>query len=85
MTNPQILMLDEPTNGLDPSFREEMFSTLARWNRQQGTTILLVSHELDEVEKYARTLLVLRKTLQYYGPTDQAADILKEAKRRVIL
>ena len=84
MTNPQILMLDEPTNGLDPSFRGEMFSILARWNAEAKTTILLVSHELDEVAKYAKTLLVLHRTLQYFGPATQAESALREVRNREI-
>ena len=84
VTNPQILMLDEPTNGLDPSFRGEMFSILARWNAEAKTTILLVSHELDEVAKYAKTLLVLHRTLQYFGPATQAESALREVRNREI-
>lgn len=84
VTNPQILMLDEPTNGLDPSFREEMFSILARWNAEAKTTIFLVSHELNEVAKYAKTLLILHRTLQYFGPTAKAEPVLKEVRNHEI-
>ena len=76
-TDPQILMLDEPANGLDPSFREEMFAILKRWNEKAATTIFLVSHELDEVAKYAKTLLVLHRSLQYVGPAAQAETAMK--------
>ena len=68
LNDPEILILDEPTNGLDPQgiaqVRDIIFKIAA-----QGTTILLASHLLDEVEKVCSHVLVLQKGKQiYFGP-----------------
>ena len=49
---PKILVLDEPASGLDPRGRREMFSLIKNL-KEQGTTIILVSHNMDEVARYA--------------------------------
>jgi ABC-2 type transport system ATP-binding protein len=68
LNDPEILILDEPTNGLDPQgiaqVRDIIFKIAA-----QGTTILLASHLLDEVEKVCSHVLILQKGKQiYFGP-----------------
>ena len=49
--NPEILVLDEPINGLDPSAIKDVRDTLLRLNQEKGTTILISSHLLDELAK----------------------------------
>jgi len=48
---PQVLLLDEPSTGLDPAARRTLWQTLVRLREEQGTTILLTSHILEEAEK----------------------------------
>jgi ABC-2 type transport system ATP-binding protein len=70
LNNPEILILDEPTNGLDPQgihHIREIIKTIA----SQGTTILLASHLLDEVEKVCSHVVILRKGKSLYtGPVE---------------
>lgn len=74
LNNPEILILDEPTNGLDPQGIiqiRELITQIA----QTGTTIILASHLLDEVEKVCSHVLVLRKgEVLYSGPVEQMSN-----------
>lgn len=56
---PQILLLDEPTTGLDPNVRQEIWEKLEELRREQQLTILLSTHYMDEAEKLCQRLLVL--------------------------
>ena len=60
LNDPEILILDEPTNGLDPQGIHQI-RDIIRLIASQGTTILLASHLLDEVEKVCSHVLVLQK------------------------
>lgn len=59
LNDPEILILDEPTNGLDPQGIHQI-RDIIKFIASQGTTILLASHLLDEVEKVCSHVLVLR-------------------------
>ncbi|MEA1974184.1 MAG: energy-coupling factor transporter ATPase [Bacillota bacterium] len=59
--NPEILILDEPTAGLDPKGRDEILSQIKLLNKEKGVTILLVSHSMEEVAKLVDRLIVLDK------------------------
>ena len=56
---PSVLVLDEPTVGLDASGREEFYSYLSRIRQEQGVTIVLVSHDMTEVASLADWLFVM--------------------------
>ena len=58
---PEILVLDEPTAGLDPQGSEEVFSFLTRLNKINGTTILIISHNMDQIAAYCSRVAVLNK------------------------
>lgn len=60
LSDPEILILDEPTNGLDPQGIHQI-RDIIKHIASQGTTILLASHLLDEVEKVCTHVMVLRK------------------------
>lgn len=56
---PEILILDEPTAGLDPQGRDEILEELARLHRQQNLTVVLVSHSMEDVANYVDRLVVM--------------------------
>lgn len=56
---PEILVLDEPTAGLDPKGRDELFMQLKTMHKELGITIILISHSMEDVAKYAEKLIVL--------------------------
>ena len=57
---PEVLILDEPTAGLDPAGRENLMANIRDYRENTGSTILLVSHSMDEVAKNADRILVLK-------------------------
>jgi ABC-2 type transport system ATP-binding protein len=61
LPKPELLILDEPGDGLDPEGIHEMRDTIARLNRELGLTILLSSHLLNEVEQLCTRIAVLRQ------------------------
>ncbi|MFU0827065.1 MAG: Energy-coupling factor transporter ATP-binding protein EcfA2 [Lachnoclostridium sp.] len=58
---PELLILDEPTAGLDPKGRDEILEQIAKLHRQNHITIILVSHSMEDVAKYANRLVVMNK------------------------
>ena len=71
LNDPEILILDEPTNGLDPQGIQEI-RNIIKTIAEEGTTILLASHLLDEVEKVCSHVVVLREGKKLYeGRTDE--------------
>ena len=58
---PELLILDEPTAGLDPAGRDELFEEIAGLRRNYAMTILLVSHSMDDVARYSDEVLVLHQ------------------------
>ena len=59
--NPEVLILDEPTAGLDPKGREEILGKISELRKSRNITIILVSHSMEDVAKYADKILVLSK------------------------
>lgn len=79
---PEILVLDEPTAGLDPQGRKEMMEMFLRLHKERGMTIVLVTHLMDDVANYADHVIVLEKgrIVKAGSPKEVFADIdwLKE-------
>lgn len=67
LRNPQLLILDEPTTALDPQIREKFFSLLAKYNKEQGTTIIMVTHDTADIGRYAKRLAYLDQSLLFAG------------------
>ncbi len=57
---PEVLVLDEPAAGLDPEGREMILSQVKEYHKQTGATIVLVSHSMEDIAKYADRVLVLQ-------------------------
>ncbi|MCD2491891.1 energy-coupling factor transporter ATPase [Lacrimispora sp. NSJ-141] len=56
---PEVLILDEPTAGLDPKGRDEILGQVVRLHREQGMTVILVSHSMEDVAKYVDRIMVM--------------------------
>lgn len=64
---PDVLILDEPTAGLDPKARLEMLELVKRLHKEKGISVLLVSHSMDDVAEYADKILVMNNAeLKFY-------------------
>ena len=60
LNDPEILILDEPTAGLDPAGRENLMANIRDYHRNKGKTIILVSHSMDEIARNVDRILVLK-------------------------
>ncbi len=58
---PDILILDEPAAGLDPKGREKILGLISEYKRKSGKTVLLVSHSMEDIVRYAEKVLVMNK------------------------
>lgn len=56
---PEVLILDEPTAGLDPRGRDEILDQIERLHKERGMTIILVSHSMEDIARYADRLMVM--------------------------
>ena len=56
---PRILVLDEPAAGLDPEGRDTILSQIRQYHQDTGTTVLLVSHSMEDIARYANRVLVM--------------------------
>lgn len=74
---PEILVLDEPTAGLDPRGRDEILGLITDMKKQLHMTILLVSHSMDDVARYADRIMVMRRGKLVYN--DVPAEIFKHS------
>ena len=68
VSDPEILILDEPTTALDPEIRESFFETLSLLNKDKKVTILLISHDVGYIGNYAEKLLYIDKRTIFFGP-----------------
>ncbi|NSC20342.1 ATP-binding cassette domain-containing protein [Streptomyces albus subsp. chlorinus] len=59
VNHPQVLFLDEPTTGLDPGSRAELWDLVRRVRREQGTTVFLTTHYLDEADALADRVVIV--------------------------
>lgn len=76
---PKILILDEPAAGLDPAGRDKVLEKISDYHKHSGTTILLVSHSMEDIVKYADKVLVMnRGHLFCYETTDKVFSMAKE-------
>lgn len=67
----RMLILDEPITGLDPSAIQEFYGLIRRLNRQEGITIVMVSHDIHNVITQANKVLHLRQRVLFYGPAGE--------------
>ena len=76
---PEVLILDEPTAGLDPKGRNNLLSQIENYRKENGTTILLVSHSMEDVARLADRVLVMHKgQLKMLAPTEEVFSRAEE-------
>ncbi|MCR4790373.1 MAG: ABC transporter ATP-binding protein [Treponemataceae bacterium] len=61
----KMILLDEPVTGLDPDAQKEMYKLLERLNIQYGMTIIMISHDIENVEKYASHILKFGEKVEF--------------------
>lgn len=76
---PKVLILDEPTAGLDPKGRDEILEQIAAMHRSLGITVILVSHNMEDVARYASRVIVMhRAKVVMDGPPRQVFSHVRE-------
>lgn len=69
---PEVLILDEPTAGLDPRGRDKILSLISNYRAQTGCTVILVSHSMEDVARVANRVMVMNKgSLEMYGTVNE--------------
>ena len=76
---PEVLILDEPTAGLDPRGRMQVLEQVLDFRRENGTTVLLVSHSMEDVAQVAERVLVMHQgTVAMYDETEAVFERAEE-------
>ena len=69
---PKVLVLDEPCAGLDPEGREQILSQVKNYHKETGSTVILVSHSMEDIANYADKVLVMEQGKVYnYANTEE--------------
>lgn len=90
VNSPEILILDEPATALDPETREHFFDILRDLNKNKGTTIVLVTHDIGNIGNYANKLLYIDRKIVFYGSfqdfcqSDMMANLFGAASQHII-
>ena len=72
---PQVLVLDEPTAGLDPKGRDEILDQISKLKKETGITVILVSHSMDDVARYVERIIVMNRGCVMYD--DEPRDVFR--------
>jgi zinc transport system ATP-binding protein len=67
VAEPELLILDEPAAALDPETRENFFALLKGLNQNRNTTVIMITHDMGSIGRYASALLYLDKRVIFYG------------------
>jgi zinc transport system ATP-binding protein len=67
VSDPELLILDEPSTALDPQTREHFFSLAEKLNKDKGVTLIIITHDTADIGQYAGKLLYLDKRVIFYG------------------
>ena len=79
---PEVLILDEPTAGLDPKGRDEILDQVALLHKEKGITVILVSHSMEDVARYVERIIVMDHGRVFLdGPTKEIFAHYKELEK----
>jgi lantibiotic transport system ATP-binding protein len=85
LNHPSLLILDEPTNGLDPNGIIEIRELLKKLNREQGITILISSHLLAEIERLVTHVGIIHKgNMMFQGTLEELVDLRQEGSTLIL-
>ena len=77
--NPKVLILDEPTAGLDPAGRDKIIGHIKAYHKRMGNTILIVSHSMEDIAGFADRILVMNKARLFcYDETEKVFSRAEE-------
>ena len=84
VTSPKILFLDEPTTGVDAETQTSFYDMLDRLNRQEGLTIVLITHDIGIVNKHVTSVACLNQRLAYHGSHEEfcRSDVFRDMVSR---
>ena len=80
---PKVLILDEPTAGLDPKGREEILNLIKKLHEEMGITIILVSHSMDDVADYVERIIVMNHGEVFLDDEPKAVFSHKEELEKI--
>jgi zinc transport system ATP-binding protein len=69
--NPRLLLLDEPTSGVDFETSTKIYGLLGQLNKNLGITVVAVSHDIEKVTRWANKVACVNKGLCFYGPAEE--------------
>ena len=79
---PKALVLDEPTAGLDPKGRDDILDQIAFLHKESDMTVILVSHSMEDIARYADRLIVMNKgTVMYYDEPKKVFEHYQELEQ----
>lgn len=79
---PEVMILDEPTAGLDPEGRDEIYELVAKLHRENNMTVIIVSHSMEDMARYVERLVVMNEgTIQYDGTPAEVFSHYKELEK----
>lgn len=67
VSDPEFLIMDEPSTALDPETRQSFFKLIEKLNKEKGSTIVMITHDTTQVGQFANKMLYLDKGVIYYG------------------
>ena len=79
VSDPELLLLDEPTAGVDSSQQTEFYELLCHLNQDMGIAIVLVSHDITAISKYVGKIACLNQRLYYHGSKELSNEDIEKA------
>lgn len=79
---PEVLILDEPTAGLDPQGRDEIFELVMELHRKRGITVIIASHSMEDMARYVDRLIVMNEgTVRYDGSAEEVFSHYRDLEK----